>query len=99
MCPVNWNNQECDLVLLNGNVMDGGLIDGFGDTVVKFTDDGHHDLCALAYEFYNLGHDPIILWDQNSLYIYSHRNFKTNKKNKKRNPIYNYSNYRGEISL
>ncbi|MDB4861443.1 hypothetical protein OAI01_07795 [Alphaproteobacteria bacterium] len=99
LCPVNWNNQECDLVLLNGNVNDGGLIDGFGDTVVNFPDDGHPDLCALAYDFYNLGHDQIILWDQNSLYIYSHKAKNINKKSKKRYPIYNYSNYRGEISL
>ena len=99
LCPVNWNNQDCDLVLLNGNVKDGGLIDGYGDTVVNFPDDGHPDLCALAFDFYNLGHDQIILWDQNSLCIYSHKEIKIKKKITKRYPIYNYSNYRGEISL
>ena len=87
------------LVLLNGNVKDGGLIDGYGDTVVNFPDDGHPDLCALAFDFYNLGHDQIILWDQNSLWIYSHKETNIKKKNTKRYPIYNYSNYRGEISL
>lgn len=99
LCPVNWNNQECDLVLLNGNIKDGGLIDGYGDTVVNFPDDGHPDLCALAFDFYNLGHDQIILWDQDKLYIYSHKEINKNTNKKKRYPIYNYSNYRGEISL
>ena len=83
LCPVNWNNQDCDLVLLNGNVKDGGLIDGYGDTVVNFPDDGHPDLCALAFDFYNLGHDQIILWDQNSLWIYSHKETNIKKKNTK----------------
>ena len=47
------------------------MLDGDGDRVVLFPDDGHPDQCA---EVLNLTGDPrdeIILWDAHKMYIYT----------------------------
>ena len=55
VAPVNWKGDGTELILLNGNVKYGGMLDGDGDRVVLFPDDGHPDQCA---EVLNLTGDP-----------------------------------------
>ena len=44
--PVNWRGDGQEFVLLSGNVVEGGMIDGHLRRVVMFPDDGHPDLTA-----------------------------------------------------
>lgn len=97
--PVNWTGDGQDLVLLNGNVKHGGLVDGYGRRVVVFPDDGHPDLCAEVADLTGDGRDEIMLWDPEKLYIY------TQDRPAEADPVivpekyphYNASNYRGEF--
>ncbi|MFA9440172.1 hypothetical protein ACDA63_11100 [Uliginosibacterium sp. sgz301328] len=99
LTPVNWTGDGRDLVLLNGNVTHGGLMDGEGRVVVRFPDDGHPDLCAEVIDLTGDGRDEIVLWDAQRMYIY------TQDRAADADPVYkplkyplcNASNYRGEF--
>lgn len=69
--PVNWTGEGDDLVLLNGSVKHGGLIDGHGLRVVTFPDDDHPELCAEVLDVTGDGRDEILLWDTQRMYIYT----------------------------
>lgn len=98
--PVNWTGDGQDLILLNGNVEKGGMIDGYGRRVVVFPDDGHPDMCAEAIDLTGDCRDEIVLWDNKKMYIYTQdREFTGNRiYNPDKYPTYNASNYRGEYS-
>lgn len=96
--PVNWTGDGRDLILLNGNVQHGGLIDGYGRRVVVFPDDGHPDLCAEVLDLTGDGRDEIVLWDNKRMYIYTQdRPAEVDPVVvPEKYPLYNASNYRGE---
>jgi hypothetical protein len=76
------------------------MVDGQLRRVVMFPDDGHPDL---AYQVMNLtgdARDEIIVWDQDSVWIYTQdRPFTGNRIYAPvRNPLYNDSNYRATVS-
>ena len=101
VAPVNWKGDGTELILLNGNVKYGGMLDGDGDRVVLFPDDGHPDQCA---EVLNLTGDPrdeIILWDAHKMYIYTQDRPAPDGPvyHPKKYPEYSASNYRGEFSF
>lgn len=98
--PVNWTGDGRDLILLNGNVKHGGLIDGYGRRVVVFPDDGHPDLCAEVLDLTGDGRDEIVLWDTQRMYIYTQdRPAEVDPVVVPRKyPHYNASNYRGEYN-
>ena len=101
IAPVNWQGDGTELILLNGNIKLGGMLDGDGDRVVVFPDDGHPDLCAEVINLTGDARDEIILWDATRMYIYTQdrpceitdREYVPEKY-----PHYNFSNYRGEFS-
>ncbi len=101
IAPVNWLGDGTELILLNGNIRFGGMVDGDGDVVVTFPDDGHPDLCA---EVINLTGDPrdeIVLWDEHKLYIYTQDRPSAPEGKQyvpEKYPHRNFSNYRGEFS-
>lgn len=101
MLPVNWRGDGQDFVLLAGNVHEGGMIDGQLRRVVMFPEDGHPDLCAAAADLTGDARDEIILWDQNSVWIYTQDRPFTGKRiyAPTRNPHYNESNYRANALL
>lgn len=102
IAPVNWCGDGTELILLNGNVKYGGMIDGEGDRVVVFPDDGHPDLCAEVINIMGDARDEIILWDENKMYIYTQdRPCEITGKEyvPEKYPVYNFSNYRGEYSF
>ena len=79
----------------------GGMLDGDGDRVVLFPDDGHPDQCA---EVLNLTGDPrdeIILWDAHKMYIYTQDRPAPDGPvyHPEKYPEYSASNYRGEFSF
>lgn len=100
LTPVNWKGDGSDLFLLNPDVKRGGLMDGYGMRVVTFPEDGHPLMCCDAIDLCNDNRDEIVVWDYNSLYIYTQDDAPINcKYNPIKYPHYNASNYRGEYSF
>lgn len=102
IAPINWDGSGVDLLLMNADVKDGGLMDGEGDIVVPFPDDGHP---TLSSEVLKWGDDPrekIVVWDRKKLVVYAQdkpleKSDKVYKPEKYKE--YNASNYRGEFSF
>jgi len=101
MLPVNWRGDGQEFILLSGNSREGGMIDGQLRRVVMFPDDGHPDLTANVLNITGDARDEIVLWDQNRVWIYSQDRPFTAKRlyAPVRNPDYNESNYRVNVSL
>lgn len=97
--PVNWTGNGQDLILLNGTIEQGGLIDGQQRQVVRFPDDGHPVLCAEVMDLTGDCRDELVLWDEKQMYIYTQDNFVDKPVSKDKYPYYNSSNYRGEYSF
>ena len=98
--PVNWTGDGQDLLLLNGNVARGGMVDGYNDQVVVFPADGHPELCAESFDITGDARDEVILWDEHKMFIYTQdRAFHGDRIAKpEKYPHYNASNYRGEYA-
>jgi hypothetical protein len=101
MLPVNWRGDGQEFILLSGNPREGGMIDGHLRRVVMFPDDGHPDLAANVLDLTGDTRDEIVLWDQERVWIYTQDRPFTGKRIYKpvRNPDYNESNYRTNVSL
>ena len=101
MLPVNWRGDGQEFVLMSGNVQEGGMLDGHLRRVVMFPDDGHPDLAANVLDLTGDQRDEIVLWDQKRVWIYTQdRPFSgTRIYAPRRNPDYNESNYRTNVSL
>jgi hypothetical protein len=101
MLPVNWRGDGQEFILLSGNSREGGMIDGQLRRVVMFPDDGHPDLTANVLNITGDARDEIVLWDQNRVWIYTQDRPFTGKRlyAPVRNPDYNESNYRVNVSL
>lgn len=101
LLPVNWTNDDAELVLLSGHPGEGGLIDGFGRRVVMFPDDGHPTLCCDSKDLDGDGVDEIMVWDYDSLWVYKPDPLpeKPPLPYPLRNDFFNESNYRGQFSF
>src|SRR5262245_1964818 len=101
LLPVNWRGDGQEYALLSGNVREGGMIDGQLRRVVVFPDDGHPDLAAMVTNLTGDSRDEIILWNQEQVWIYTQdRPYSGNRIYAPiRNPLYNESNYRTNVSL
>ena len=102
IAPVNWKGDGTELILLNGNVRLGGMIDGEGERVVTFPDDGHPDLCAEVLDLTGDCRDEIVLWDEKKMYIYTQDGEAPTGELEYcpvKYPHYNASNYRGEYAF
>ena len=77
-------------------------MDGEGDVVVPFPDDGHPTLCAEVIKTADDDREKILVWDMHSLWIYS-QDREAEEGESVYDPIkyeeYNASNYRGEYSF
>ena len=101
MLPVNWRGDGQEFVLISGNSKEGGLIDGHLRRVVMFPEDGHPDLTANVLDLTGDARDEIVLWDQKQVWIYTQDRPFTGKRiyAPLRNPDYNESNYRSNVSF
>jgi hypothetical protein len=101
MLPVNWRGDGQEFVLLSGNPTEGGMIDGHLRRVVMFPNDGHPDLAANVLNLTGDARDEIVLWDEKRVWIYTQdRPFPGSRiYDPIRNPDYNESNYRTNVSL
>jgi rhamnogalacturonan endolyase len=93
--PVNWRGDGSEFIFLSPNIREGGLVDGWGRRVVMFPDDGHPELAWMAHDLTGDPRDELIVWDLESIWIYTQdRPFTGDKVYKPvRQPIYNESNY------
>jgi hypothetical protein len=102
LSPVNWTGEDTELLLASGSLTLGGLLDGRLRPVVVFPDDGHPTLCADALDIVGDPRDEIVLWDLDQIWIYTQdgpavegdRAYRP-----RRQPHYNMSDYRAEISI
>ncbi|HUS07592.1 MAG TPA: hypothetical protein VMZ52_14895 [Bryobacteraceae bacterium] len=101
MLPVNWRGDGQEFVLLSGNAKEGGMIDGRLRRVVMFPEDGHPDLTANVLNLTGDARDEIVLWDEKRVWIYTQDQpfHGTKIYAPERNPEYNESNYRVNVSL
>ena len=101
MLPVNWRGDGQEFALLSGNPKEGGMLDGHLRRVVMFPDDGHPDLAANVLDLTGDARDEIVLWDEQRVWIYTQDRPFTGKRiyAPVRNPDYNESNYRTNVSL
>lgn len=102
MClPINWTGKTEEFFVLNPNVDEGGMYDGWGHRVVLFPDDGHPDMCNAVLDITGDCRDEVVVWDPNEMWVYTQSdNPKSGNLYKpKRNGLYNYSNYQATVSL
>ncbi len=99
--PVNWKGDGQELVLLSGSTLEGGMVDGFLRRVVTFPDDGHPELTAAVLDLVGDARDEVVLWDPERVWIYTQdgRPPAGRVYAPRRNPHYNDSNYRANVSL
>jgi hypothetical protein len=103
--PVLFDASGEERMLLSGlrpaGGYEGGLLDGYGDMVAPFPDDGGPGLCAFAHDFDGDGLDEIMLWDHDRICLYhSDKKPRKNKLLKRvRPPLYNMSNFQSYYSL
>jgi rhamnogalacturonan endolyase len=99
--PVNWTGDGQELSLLHAGVREGGLIDGHGRRAVLFPDDGHPDICCEAVNLTGDARDELVVWDHQRIFIYTQdRPFAGPRiYSPLRQPLWNASNYRAEVSL
>jgi len=101
MClPINWNGSEEEFFVLNANILEGGMYDGWGRKAVQFPNDGHPDMCNAVLDLTGDVRDELVVWDPNEIWIYTQSDSPKSAKlyQTKRNPLYNYSNYQLTVS-
>lgn len=102
MClPLNWTGKAEEFFVLNANVDEGGIYDGFGRRILDFPHDGHPDMCNAVLDITGDCRDEIVVWDHYEIWVYTQEdNPKQGKLYKpKRNPLSNYSNYQATVSM
>jgi len=99
--PVNWRGDGQEFAMLSANVREGGMIDGKLRRVVMFPDDGHPDLAFNVLNLTGDQRDEIVVWDAQRVWIYTQDRPFTGARiyAPERNPDYNESNYRVNVSL
>ena len=66
-----------------------------------FPDDGHPDLAWMAHDLTGDPRDELIVWDLESIWIYTQEDnpIKGELYKPERNPMYNISNYQATVSF
>jgi hypothetical protein len=101
LLAVNWRGDGQEFALLSANPREGGMLDGHLRRVVLFPDDGHPEMCLHVMDLTGDARDEVIFWDQQSVCIYTQDRPFTGDRiyAPVRNPLYNESNYRTNVSL
>ncbi len=77
------------------------MIDGNGQRVVMFPDDGHPFLCCDSKDVDGDGVDEVLTWDHDSIWIYKAESLPGGSRDAYpvRNAFFNESNYSGQFSF
>ena len=97
--PINYDNDDQNLILMNTSSTYGGLFDVNLDCVVSFKDEGQPTLASEAFDIDSDDVDEILTWDMNELWIYKASKLKSKKQSYRRYDEDSFSNYRGEYLL
>lgn len=99
--PVNWSGDGKELIFASPHPRLGGLYDGWGRRVILMPEDGHPNLCYHPLNVMGDVRDELLCWDEREMWIYTQSEpFKDDRiYAPKRMPLYNFSNYRSEISI
>lgn len=99
LSPVNWDGSGIELMLMNADAKNGGLMNGDGILAVEFPDDGHPTLCCEAIDLMGDEREELVVWDYHKLYIYTQEdNPRPQTYHPVKFPSFNASNYRGEYA-
>jgi len=71
LAATDWVGDGTALLLLSGDEKLGGMMDGWGRRVVRFTEPGHPVLCCDAIDITGDSRDEVLLWDRDQLWIYT----------------------------
>jgi hypothetical protein len=99
--PVNWSGEDRELIFASPHPCFGGLYDGWGRKVVPMPEDGHPNLCYHPLNVMGDIRDELLCWDEREMWIYTQSEpFRGDRiYAPRRMPLYNFSNYRSEISV
>ncbi|MBI4874994.1 MAG: hypothetical protein HY822_10225 [Acidobacteria bacterium] len=99
--PVNWRGDGQEFAMLSASVKEGGMIDGHLRRVVMFPDDGHPDLACNVLDLTGDRRDEIVVWDSRRVWIYTQDRLFPGDRiyAPRRNPDWNESNYRVNVSM
>ena len=102
LATVDWAGDGTALLLLSGDEKLGGMIDGWGRQVVRFTDPGKPVLACDAIDLTGDSRDEVLLWDRDQLWIYTQDNNVPAPEKivpQYKMPIYSRSNYQMYVSI
>jgi hypothetical protein len=71
LAAVDWMGDGTALLLISGDEEKGGMIDGWGRQVVRFTDPGRPVLCCDVIDLTGDSRDEVVLWDHDKMRIYT----------------------------
>jgi len=98
--PVNWRGDGQEFIMLSANIVEGGLVDGWGRRVVMFPPDGHPDTAYMVHDLTGDPRDEIIVWSTEEIWIYTQSDGPLTGRvyAPSRPPLYNESNYAPVVS-
>jgi len=71
LVATDWVGDGSALLLISGDEDQGGMIDGWGRQVVKFTEPGKPVMCCNAIDLTGDSRDEVVLWDHDRMWIYT----------------------------
>ncbi len=69
--PVNWKGDGEEFLMTSADTASGGMIDFRGNLAVEFPADGHPVACYLVADLTGDPRDEVMVWDRESLWIYT----------------------------
>ena len=102
LCATDWVGDGTALVLVSGDEERGGLIDGWGRQVVRFTDPGHPLLCCDVIDLTGDSRDEVVLWDRDRMWIYTQAGQPAPPARivpMKKMPLHSRSNYQMYVAI
>lgn len=99
--PVNWKGDGEEFFMISADSLSGGMFDKYGELSVKFPSDGHPATCYHVADLTGDSRDEILVWNRESLWIYTQDDNPRMGRtyNPDRNPFYNHSLNRMNLSL
>ncbi len=74
LAAADWRGDGTALLLISGDEARGGMIDGWGRQVVRFSEPGRPVMCCDAIDLTGDTRDEIVLWDHDRMWIYTQEN-------------------------
>ena len=102
LAAVDWVGDGTALLLVSGDEELGGMIDGWGRQVVRFTEPGHPVMACDAIDLTGDSRDEVLLWDRDQLWIYTQDSNVTAPEKivpQYKMPIHSRSNYQMYVTI